>query len=1728
LPAVEIRESAEELVGELFPGRYSLRELLGARRRASVWRAADLGGGPEVSIKIFTGEDGGPRFESYLAFRRQANALERISHPRVARLLGIERSPAAVVLVEEYFPGVPLSLRPSRLPLPPRVVAAILYQVVEALEPFHEIGIWHRRLTPSNILLAGPAGRPGPRDSWEVDVRIIHLGHWLFAEAGPRGDEPAEECAYTAPESAGMIPRSPDGRSDFWSLGVVAYELLSGRLPWEGATAAAYLHRAMALNPRPLASLVPGVPEGLARLLNRLIAKGPEDRPATTTALREELRRIGRMEAGDGEAMDGGRAAAPGRAPELIERETPLRRLRARFDLACAGEGGAVIVSGDPGAGKTRLVEELRPHVEASGGLFLSTRANELEKNLPFFAVREIIESYVEAVRKVPRQRRLAIIARIQAALGSLGGGLIQVVPSVRELLVNVPEKMVPLDPHRERQRFISTVIKFFLNISFAGQPLLLFFDDLHWVDAESRDIFEKLAGRLNRAHLLLVGAQRTGAEAAAGESIGQPSDPAGRPGPHKGRFEHLEVPPLTFEGTARLLRSVLALSGEKLEGLPEFAFERARGNVRFTLDIAGVLLQEPAGDPSGRSGVERLKDMEPAGASRGSFRSIDRLAAGDRETLSLAAVIGRQFSLDLLLAISGKEAAEVSRAIERGIERRLIVPSPRAPGQWHQFIDGAFREDLHGRIEPATRRAIHERIGDLLLAGGAGADKVFEIAYHHQRSGDPRKAVHASLRAGDEAKRTHASLQAARFYETALEEAAAGGVEIDRPRLLEDLGDAYALKGRYPDAERSYRAALEPAGDRPRAARLHGKIGDMHFRRGASGEAIPHFLRGLSSLGIRLPTTRGGTGLSIALRAFRLAIGKALPRRALRGERRRAAVEAVKVLHSMTWASFFLDVPRALEAHLRQVLIAGRLGPSRELAQAWCDHGFACSLIPWPRRALRFLASSLQMRHALPDPWGIGQSRCFLGIWSYYQGDHGRALEELREGIRLLERVGDLWEVESATIHVSLIHQATGDFPAALAALDTVVALGEGLDDRKFQALALIGRARVLCLRGDLDPALDSVDRALALDADHLARAVGLRVKAQVLLRHGLPEEARAALAEAAELIRRNRLRGEYVAENPVVAAEALAAGGEDLLALPRRERRRWLRRLGAAVSKAMRSARSFPSFLGPALRVRAVHRWLAGHPRAALADFARSRAVLARLGARYELGRTQLAAGRWLSRAGEPRGAAFLDEAIRIFQEIGARRDLEEARELRLAGGGAGAPGGHTSGGLRGENRRLASLFEASQSLASILELDRLLRRGVDLAIEVLGAERGFILLAGEEGQDPAVSVARDVNQRDLSPAECELNLEVLRKVHAEQKARAVTEEIPPRRPEAPRRLRSILCVPLRSKERPIGLLYVDNRLVKDLYRQPDVELLSTFGAQLAVAIENARAYRKIEELNLGLEEKVRERTAELLKAKGVLEKANQMKDEFLATMSHELRTPLNAVIALADILSEETFGTLNEKQRKYVGDIIHSGTHLLALINDILDLSKMGAGQMRLQTSTFDLNRLLAESQVMVKEKAAHHAIALSLDLDPGLGPVEADHRKVKQVVYNLLSNAVKFTPDGGRVVIRSRRTNGEVVVSVEDNGIGIAREDLGKMFQEFQQIDSSLSRKYPGTGLGLALSRKFVELHGGRIWVQSEPGKGSSFSFAIPTTQDAAGKAVERGEEPHGTAGATLDR
>jgi signal transduction histidine kinase/ActR/RegA family two-component response regulator len=307
-----------------------------------------------------------------------------------------------------------------------------------------------------------------------------------------------------------------------------------------------------------------------------------------------------------------------------------------------------------------------------------------------------------------------------------------------------------------------------------------------------------------------------------------------------------------------------------------------------------------------------------------------------------------------------------------------------------------------------------------------------------------------------------------------------------------------------------------------------------------------------------------------------------------------------------------------------------------------------------------------------------------------------------------------------------------------------------------------------------------------------------------------------------------------------------------------------------------------------------------------------------------------------------------------------------------------------------------------------------------------------------------------------------------------------------------------RSVVAVPMLREERIVGSLVVRRKSTGD-FTEETLDLLETFASQSALALLNAQLFRTLEE-----------RSAEL-------EVASRHKSEFLASMSHELRTPLNAVLGFSEVLLERMFGDINEKQEDYLRDIHGSGKHLLELLNEILDLSKVEAGQMELEFALVDVAAVLEYAVSMLRERAAVHGIDLRVEVADDVAEVEVDELRLKQVVLNLVSNAVKFTPDGGSVVVRAVSVGNELQVSVEDTGVGIPEADRERIFESFQQGGRGASRE-EGTGLGLTLSRRIVELLGGRMWLESEIGVGSTFGFAFParrTPVEAAQPAPEAG-------------
>jgi signal transduction histidine kinase len=431
----------------------------------------------------------------------------------------------------------------------------------------------------------------------------------------------------------------------------------------------------------------------------------------------------------------------------------------------------------------------------------------------------------------------------------------------------------------------------------------------------------------------------------------------------------------------------------------------------------------------------------------------------------------------------------------------------------------------------------------------------------------------------------------------------------------------------------------------------------------------------------------------------------------------------------------------------------------------------------------------------------------------------------------------------------------------------------------------------------------------------------------------------------------------------------------------------------------------------------------------------------------------------------------AVIAIENVRLFQEVETR-----TRELARSVG------------------ELKALGEVGQAVSSTLDLQTVLNTIVARAVQLSGTDCGIIYEYDEPTQEFHLQASYQMEEELVNAYQATpLRLgEGATGRAAETRTPTQIADLSGEQEFATRGLRpilsrlgyqSLMAVPLLLDQKIMGALTIYRRQPGS-FAPEIVNLLGTFATQSVLAIQNARLFREIE--NKGRE----------------LEAANRHKSEFLANVSHELRTPLNAIIGFSEVLGERMFGELNEKQAEYTEDILSSGRHLLSLINDILDLSKIEAGRMELEVTTFYLPDAIANALLLIRERASRHGIKLDRVIDDRLGDFTGDERKLKQILVNLLSNAVKFTPEGGQIKVEATLGDSAVIVSVTDTGIGIAKDDQEAIFEEFRQVGSNYAHKREGTGLGLSLTRKFVEMHGGKIWVESELRKGSTFTFTLP--------------------------
>ena len=1718
------------MVNTLLAQRYRLLRELGSGSFSTVYEALDILEARPVAIKVIDYQGG---MERLLRVQQEVAVLARLNHPRILRTFHVGQEEGFAYLVMELVRGRSLASEIKRLgSLEPWPAIEIVGHIAEALAHVHEHGIIHRDIKPSNIMLV--------ENAHEVSAKVLDFGlAWMVSMADRFSSQAVVGTfAYMAPEQTGILQIPVDSRADLYSLGVLFYELLTGVLPFQGDEAGNLIHQHVAKMPTAPRKLNAEIPPLLDDIVMMLLRKDPQERYQTAAGLLNDLQEYRRAAATGGADVRFPIARTERRTQpvsfhaKVVGRAGELLALQQAFTKAAAGQGQAVLIAGEPGIGKSRLVNEVRTYVNQCGGIVISGKCNEYTSAFPYAPFVESIQEYVQQVDNFPPERRRAVVERIKHSIGDLGAEITRIIPAIKSLIGEAPLlTALAWEPDKQVERFLSVASDFLISLAGPDLPLLMFWDDLQWVAGGTVQLLERTLPKVPSSHLLVIGAYRD-------THVGPAHPLSAFIRIWKPALTELKLHVLSLQDLRLLFMELLGMKDREAQDLADAIFGKSGGNPFFALEMVKTLIE------NGALAVEGERwTFDHAAVQRLSVSSqvdeviVQRLANVSEQSLDVlgyAAVIGRHFTFEDLLRITARDPSIILRSIDEAIRHHIVLPRMTTSGErGYSFAHDKILETLYQRIPPQLRERLHQAIAESIEAGARDRlmEVSFELALHFGRGSDRRKALTYACMAGDLAKKTFANSEAAHFYEEALALLADGlTVEGEDPARLalairEHLGDVYSLLGRYADAKTMYHQVRPRLDEALAVSRLETKLGAVSFRQGDTTETLEHFRAGLSALGIRQPKTMPGVIWSMLVEAAKQVGHTFFPGRFVAQPRPHydpRDIEALRLFELLIYYYYFINLKRCFQVHLKQINLAERIGSLEYRRIAYGLHELLCNAAGLHGRALRYAEKALDLRQltsertdsvsehaslAIGDSalLAIGRGYCYMAQWDQAADYLIRAAEETM-------KVGNLWETEVAYGHLCIALFGQGKFDKILEYASILQRIAEGVKDARGmgwgQVLLALGNGHL----GNLGVALPHGQQAVLhcqQAGDQLVTTMSLRILGQIHLKAGNLEKAIATLEQSRAVIAANQLLHDFITGTYLILVEAYLEAARTYPA----QRRAFLRKASRPMAIGLILGKLFKNWLAHSLRVKGMHEWERGRKARARAWFQRSIEAATRLGARYDLAQAHLQLGKYLLEDQAEGALDHLEKAKRLFLAMGAQLDLAKTQELldRLPA----RPGGSQEAmaiqdqQVLTTKRKFTSLLQVCQDMSAILNIEDLLGHIIQSAVSVIGAERGFLLLY-EDGR-LQVKMAKGVDKEELAGKAFEFSRSLIMEVERECRPILTTDAQADPRFHAQSSvilygLRSILCVPLKRQDRLLGVLYLDNRLVANLFTDQEMELLMAFAAQAAIAIDNAQAYQQLEQLTETLEQRVRDRTEALETANLKLQELDQLRAAFVSIVSHELRTPMTSIKGYVENMLDGLTGPVNERQTHYLGRVKYNVERLTRMINDLLDLSRIEAGRVELHPEPLSLAELIADEVEGLRMAAADKGITLRAAAASDLPPALGDRDTLHQILINLIGNGIKYTRTGGEVVVqaRARAADGTVEVCVADTGCGIPPEEVDRVFDRFYRA-SSAPVEARGAGLGLTITKNLIEMHGGRIWVESDLGRGSRFYFTLPVSE-----------------------
>jgi PAS domain S-box-containing protein len=1731
--------------------------------------------------------------------------------------------------------------------------------IAAALAELHGREIIHRNIEPRNILI-------DPETSAVMFTGFSSTP--LLPQEYPAGTSYRNievTPAYMSPEQTGRMNRAVDYRTDLYSLGVTFYEMLTGALPFRAGDILEWAHCHIARTPRSPTELVPEIPTMLSEIVTKLLAKNSEERYQTASGLQYDLEKcLEQWEAWQeiqpfplGERDISDRLLIP---QKLYGRERDINTLLGAFERVIeSGTPEMVMVAGYSGIGKTSLVRELYGPVVRERGYFISGKFDQYKREIPYSTFAEAFREMIRQILTENEERVAEWKRRIQEALGINGQLILDIIPQA-ELIIG-PQPPVPELPATETQNRFNMFFRQFVSV-FARKehPLVIFLDDLQWVDSAGLKLLEYVITHPDTQYLLLIGAYRDN-EVGSSHPLISTLDNIRK---HQAILRTITLSPLSFADLGRLMADTFRADRRRVEPLARLVHEKTAGNPFFVIHFLKTLKDE------GLVEFDRLKrlwkwDIARIKAKGYTDNLVDlmvgklkKLSTGTLRELTLAACIGNGFDFHTLALISGISEVETLGLLQEALREGLVLQATETS---FNFLHDRVQEAAYSLVPETQRAELCLRIGRLLLANTPEErleESIFDIVSHFNSAGELirsreecERVAELNLIAGKRARKSSA-------YRSALKYFTAGSALLPEDSWNRRYDLTFVL--------RLYRAECEfLTGDLERAehrlSMLRRRAGNL-----VDGAAV-------ACLQVLLYTVRDRSDRAVnAGLQFLKRVGVQWSAHPTEEEVRGEYEPLWRQLGSRS-VEELIDLPPMTDPEWRATMDVLTMLSSPAL---FTDENLLCLIVG--------RMANLSLEYGNSDGSCLGYVRLGMVLGPHF-GHYREGFRFGRLGFDLVEKRGLVrfkartylgfgHLVNPWTRHmrggIELVRRAfeaareTGDLTYASYSSNCLITLllasGDQLGEvhrEAERALAFVLKARfglvtdiitgqlrfIRTLRG-LTPDFSSFNDAEFDERrfeQHLEGDPRLAIancwywirKLQARFHAGDFASSLEAAAKARPLLWTSVSFFE-VAEYHFYAGLALAARCDS--ASPD-ERARHLETLADHKKQIALWAENCPeNFLNRYALVSAEAARLEGRELEAEQLYEEAiRSARDNGFVQNEAIAFELAAGFYRARGFETTADAYLRHARACYIRWGAdgkvkqldeqfTRLLEE--EKAVIGGGITARLGRVDA---------ITVVKASQAISGEILLSKLLDTLMRIVLENAGAEKGYLLLArgeelsigaqaGVEGEEIKVLLEAPSRMASVLP-ESVVNYvrrtreSVILDDASADKVFSPDEYVMRNKPV------SVLCLPVLRHADLIGVLYLENNIVKGAFTPERIAVLEALAAQAAISLENSTLYaaldesrrlqqsiidnstaviyvkdldgryllvnRRFEELfhvtreavagktdfdlfpkaradafrafdrevlvagrvleaeeevpqddglhtyisikaplfdvtgtvyavcgisadiseryraqealqkaHEELEQKVVERTRDLSEANVKLQELDRLKSMFIASMSHELRTPLNSVIGFSSILLNEWGGPLNEEQKENLAVILRSGKHLLALINDVIDVSKIEAGKIESVIEEFDINDLIVEAVDLISRDA--EGKGLDLKVEAIRLTMNTDRRRLLQCVINLLSNAVKFTEEGYvRIVVR--RVNDMAEILVEDTGIGIRENEMPKLFQPFVRLVSPRKAIVPGTGLGLYLTGRLVrEVLKGDIMCESAYGKGSIFTLRIP--------------------------